>query len=144
MKNLNKLIANLKVFLIFISPFSLIVLPISYLIYEDSKKYDEINNNRGVTVGQFSFIGKYGKSKPKFIKYYVGNKFYRTEIGVCTGIDSAELKNYYIVYYSKLNPEYIEVDFTKKVIDTIKIMESGFSKNEILGRPRTYDWDWPQ
>lgn len=120
------------------------VIPLTYFILKERSDNKEIENNKGITIAKYSFCKSGGKSSTAFCKYYINCTNYRISIGSCPENSSEMLNKYYVLYYSKLNPTKAKIDFSKEVTDTTEIMQAGFSKNEILGKPSTYDWDWPQ
>lgn len=129
----------------FIFFFVVLVMPITYFIFKDRSDNKEIENNKGITVAKYSFCKPGNKSTTTaFCKFYVNGTNYRISVGGCPENSPEILNKYYVLYYSKLDPNKAKIDFSKEVTDTTEIIQAGFSKNEILGKPSTYDWDWPQ
>lgn len=91
----------------------------------------EIEDNREQTVCKFVYCKKFPKTTESFFEYQINNKFYRNSYGKCPNNYDQIIKKFFVLYYSAKDPNKIEVDFSKQVTNTDKILESGFTEEDI-------------
>ncbi|MFP9113534.1 hypothetical protein ACLI1A_06310 [Flavobacterium sp. RHBU_3] len=115
--------------IVVLSLFIVVVFPILYFTSGSYNK--EIDENKVVSIGKFSYCGNSGKTYSAFIVYYIDNKKYKEACDVCPDNYEDMLKKFYVINYSSLDPEKVRVDFTKRVTDTVALRREGFSQNEI-------------
>jgi hypothetical protein len=86
--------------------------------YNDS---EEIKTHLGKTICKYTFCKQSGKSSTAFVKYYIDNKIYRTRAGGCPENSGGKINKYFNLKYSTIDPNKIEVDFSKEVMDKAEI-----------------------
>lgn len=108
-----------------------IFLGIGYLFLKGYLYKKEIEENRNQTICKFIYCKKFPKTTESFFKYNVNRKWYRNSYGMCPDDCDQKINKFFTLYYSSKDPNKIEVDFTKQIIDTISILQAGFTKEEL-------------
>lgn len=106
---------------------SFIFLGIACLCLKGFVYKKEINDNRAQTVCKFVYCKKFPKTTESFFEYYVDNKLYKNSYGKCPDNYDKKINKFFILYYSSKDPNKIEVDFSKQIMNNKKILESGFT-----------------
>lgn len=101
--------------MIFLGVFGLFIMG-----YLDKK---ELEKNQEETICKYSFCKYASKSSQAFFKYYINGRLYRNSYGGCPDNSPEKLNKFYVLYYSKTNPNKIMVDFSKEVKDQNQIKE---------------------
>jgi len=83
----------------------------------------ELEENHEETICKYTFCKYFPKSSEAYFKYYVDGKVYRNSYGGCPENSPEKLNKFYVLYYSKTNPNNIMVDFSKEVKDEDQIKE---------------------
>ena len=113
--------------------FSLIIVSVIVVLFLNGSQYkNEIANNKKQTICKFIYCKKYPKTTEGNFKYYVDKKMYKNRFGKCPDNYEQSLNKFYLMYYSAIDPNKIEVDFSKEIIDTTTIINAGFSRNDLL------------
>jgi hypothetical protein len=102
---------------------AILLIGLVYIFIKGSDYKKEIEENPGHTICKYTFREKYGKSKNAYVKYYVGDKLYRSRVNNSPDNDNATLNKYYELEYSTTDPNKILVDFSKEVKDSLLIKE---------------------
>lgn len=101
--------------------FILIIIGFCFIINKANKSREEIENYPGTTICKYTLCKPVGKSSSAFVKYVVNNKLYRTNSGGCPENSSEKINKFFYLKYATVNPNNIEVDFTKEVTNKTEI-----------------------
>jgi hypothetical protein len=101
--------------------FILIIIGLYFIFDKADKTKEEIENYPGKTICKYTLCKPAGKSSTAFVKYVVNNKLYRTNSGGCPENSSEKINKFFYLKYATVNPNYIEVDFTKEVTNKTEI-----------------------
>lgn len=88
---------------------------------------DEIANHRKQTICKFIYCKQYPKTTTSFFEYHIDNRTYQNSYGQCPINHAESINKFFLMYYSAIDPNKIEVDFSKEIVDTTTIIQSGFS-----------------
>ena len=102
-----------------------------YAFYKGNMYRKEIEENKVESICRYVNCKKYAKSSQSVFRYYVDNKLYKTEYGACPDNYDKNIGRYYLFYYSKIDPNKIIVDFKTEVKDTAKILNAGFTYEDL-------------
>lgn len=91
----------------------------------------EIEDNKRETICKFIYCKKAPKTTRSYFKYYVNNKSYINTYGNCPENCEEKINKFYIINYSKIDPNKILVDFSKEIKDTVKILNAGFYSKDL-------------
>ena len=95
------------------------------------KYHQEIKDYRGSTICKYTSCEKFPKTTASHFQYYVDYKKYTTTYGRCPDDSDNKLRKFFVVNYSTINPNKIEVDFSREITDTTEIIKAGFSKEDL-------------
>ncbi|OYQ33901.1 hypothetical protein CHU92_12495 [Flavobacterium cyanobacteriorum] len=109
----------------------LVCLGVAYLFLKGYLYKREIKNNKQQTVCKFVYCEKAPKTTRSFFKYNIYNRWYTNSYGQCPEDYEKKINNFYTLYYSSKDPHKIEVDFNIPVTDTVIILKSGFTKEDL-------------
>ncbi|RTY85829.1 hypothetical protein [Flavobacterium sp. GT3R68] len=101
--------------------FFLIIIGGIYLLIQINKDRQEIENHPGKTICKYTFCKISRKSSTAFVKYVVDNKLYRTGAGGCPENSAEKINKFFFLKYSTLDPNKIQVDFSKEVTSKAEI-----------------------
>ena len=93
------------------------------MFIKSNKDSQEIESHLGKTICKYTFCKEHRKSTTAFVKYVVDNKLYRTSAGGCPDNSNDKINKFFFVKYSTLDPNKIEVDFSKEVKNKVEIRE---------------------
>jgi len=97
--------------------------------------FNEIEKNKGTTICKYTYCYHGNKTSTARFRYYIDGVKYKNGGGSCPDYYKDKLKHFYVMHYSTLDPNKIDVDFTQEVTDTTAILNAGFSVEE-LGRDK--------
>ena len=89
---------------------------------------EEIYENGAKTICKYKYCKKFPKTTEAYFEYYVNGELYKNSYGQCPNSDCLENK-FFILKYSKKDPQKITVDFSKEITDSIEISKAGFELN---------------
>ena len=104
-----------KVFLV------LILVGLIYLFYNGCKYRQEIEKHPGKTICKFTFCKSGRKTQTAYIKYFLNDTLYSRSGGSCPENYEIMLNKYFLLKYSTIDNDKIQVDFSKEITDTEKI-----------------------
>lgn len=107
------------------------VLILGYLIFKGYNYKEEVNKNGNTTVAKFLYYKSFPKTKDYYFKYFVNGKSFVDIYGQTKSNFYKNKGKFYEVKYSKNDPNKIIVDFNKEITDTTKILEAGFSREDL-------------
>lgn len=114
-KSISKILLTLIIVII-------IVLFLKGLFYKK-----EIDENKNLTVGKFTYCKEFPKTSVSFFKYYADGVLYEGSYGQCPKGYEDKLNRYYTLYYSSKDPKKFEVDFSKPITSKKEILKAGFN-----------------
>ena len=99
----------------------IMIVGVIYIFLQGYNDRQEIENHNGKTICKYTFCKKFQKSSEAFVKYVVDNKLYRTSAGGCPEKSDEKINKYFFLEYSTINPNKIQVDFSKEVKNKTEI-----------------------
>ncbi|MGK4566109.1 hypothetical protein [Flavobacterium sp. 3HN19-14] len=96
--------------------FLVMALLLIYVTNTESSYQKEIRENPGKTICKYVARNHYAKTTNPVVKYYAAGKLYISE--GYGGYDEGSIDDFYELKYSTIDPNKIEIDFSKKVKDT--------------------------
>ncbi|WP_146603306.1 hypothetical protein [Flavobacterium aquaticum] len=91
----------------------------------------EVEENKVESICRYVNCKTYPKSTQSVFRYYVDDKLYKTEYGGCPDNYDKMIGRYYVFHYSKIDPNKIIVDYKTEVKDTVKILNAGFTSEDL-------------
>lgn len=91
----------------------------------------EIEQNKVQSICRYVNCKDFAKTNESIVRYYVDDKLYKTECGRCPDNYDKMIGRYYVFYYSKKDPNKIIVDFKTEIKDTVKILNEGFTTEDL-------------
>lgn len=101
--------------------FILIIIGFCFIVNKANKTRKEIENYPDTMICKYTFCKPARKSSTAVVKYVVNNKLYRTSGGSCPENSSEKINKFFYLKYATINPDNIEVDFTKEVTNKAEI-----------------------
>ena len=99
----------------------IMIVGVIFIFFKGYNDRQEIENHNGKTICKYTFCKKFPKSSEAFVKYVVDNKLYRTGAGGCPENSDEKIDKYFFLEYSTIDPNKIQVDFSKEVKNKTEI-----------------------
>jgi hypothetical protein len=115
-----------------ISKFLLILLAIGVigLFIKGHIERNDLEKNGKITVGSYISHRGYPKTESNYFAFYVNGKRCERDAGRVPNGFKYNRGKFYLIHYSEKYSAF-EVLFDKEVTDTLKILEAGFTKEDI-------------
>lgn len=112
-----------------------IIALITFIIYGQIKSYQyekELLKDGKVTIGRLDSIQENPKRSYLYMSYFIGNKKYSSfESDLHKKMSKKDIGKFYEVKYLSNSPEIIRGNYSKQIIDSIEILNAGFSIKDL-------------
>lgn len=106
-----------------LSFYIIIFLVVIYFLDQGNRFRREMENNSKITICKFTLCKKYPKSSGAFVKFFLNDTLYRRDVGGCPENSTEKLNKYFILKYSTIDNDKIQVDFSKEITNVEQINE---------------------
>jgi hypothetical protein len=104
-----------------ISFFIILLFLIIFSVYKGNQYQKEMEDYPGFTICKYTFCKKYPKSSGAFVKFCLNDTLYRRDVGGCPENSTEMLNKYFLLKYSTLDNNKIQVDFSQEITDVEQI-----------------------
>ncbi|HCQ13420.1 hypothetical protein [Flavobacterium sp.] len=106
-----------------ISFFIIILFLIIFSVYKGNQYQKEMEDYPGFTICKLTFCKEVRRGKTAYIKYFLNDTLYRRKGGSCPENSDLRLNKYFLLKYSTLDNDKIQVDFSQEITNVEQINE---------------------